>query len=440
MDIYENDDLKPETADVPEETQEEAATQPQTEPAQFVVNPEPNAEEPWEPEKKKKHPRTLRTVLALVLVAAVSCSLTSLFYLSRLTAQEKRTEQMLSQLRDQVADLQEELDSKSFTGNGNSVSGSDNEGTDGGMTPGQVYAKTVKSVVCITSQARSENAGQITTSVSNGTGFIITGDGYIVTNYHVIEGASVLTVTTYDGDDYTATVAGYDAGNDLAVLKVEAQDLQAVTIGSSDDLIEGDQVVIIGNALGELTATLTVGYVSGVDRVVSTDGSLINMLQTDAAVNPGNSGGPVFNMNGQVVGIVTAKYSGTTSSGASIEGIGFAIPIDDVTKKISDLKDYGYITGAYLGVLVQDMDQDIAQYYGLPMGAYVSEATVGYCANAAGVKAKDIIIALGDYQVTSINDLTRALQNFQGGDVTTITVWRSGIEVVLDITLDAKTG
>ena len=162
------------------------------------------------------------------------------------------------------------------------------------------------------------------------------------------------------------------------------------------------------------------------------------MLQTDAAINSGNSGGPLFNMKGEVVGITTAKYSGTTTSGATIEGIGFAIPMDDVLKKITDLRDYGFITGAALGVMVHDVDKATAEYYGLPMGAYVVEVVAGNCAAAAGVQPKDIIVAVGDDMVTSLNELSRVLEQYRGGEQTTITVWRGGKEVVLDITLDPR--
>lgn len=413
---------------------------PVPEQIQFEVAQEP-APQPVQPPKRKKKRtfgRILRTAVALLAVAAISCSVTAGIYSSRLTAQSKRTEQLLTQLQQQINDLREELDSKSFTGNGNSISGSDNTTPDGSLTPGQLYAQAVHSVVAITNEIVINNGGQVTTGSSSGSGFILSEDGYIVTNYHVVEGATNLTVTTYDGTNYAAQLRGYDATNDLAVLKIDAARLQSVKLGSSSDLIVGDKVAVIGNPLGDLTATLTVGYISAKDRVISTDGSLINMLQTDAAVNPGNSGGPIFNMNGEVVGIITAKYSGMTPTGATIEGIGFAIPLDDVTKKIEDLVQYGYVTGGYLGVLVHDVDRTTAEYYGLPYGVYVSGVTDGYCAKAAGVQVKDIIIALGDQQITNMNDLTRALQQYQGGETTTITVWRAGMEKVLEITLDAK--
>ncbi len=407
--------------------------------------PEAPAEEPVLVEeapaskgKKNIFGKAVRILAALLAVGVISSWVTGAIYASKLAAQEKRTQQTLSQLQQQIKDLQEELNDKSFTGNGNSVSGTGNTTPDGSLTPGQLYAKAVHSVVAITAQLQVNSGSQVSTAVSSGSGFILTSDGYIVTNYHVVEKAATLTVTTYDGTNYTAKLRGYDPTNDLAVLKIDAARLEPVTMGSSDDLIVGDQVAVIGNPLGDLNATLTVGYVSAKDRVVSTDGSQINMLQTDAAVNPGNSGGPIFNMRGEVVGIITAKYSGLLPSGATIEGIGFAIPVDDVTKKIDDLVKYGYVTGGYLGVLVHDVDRETAAYYGLPYGVYVTGTTPGYCAEAAGVKAKDIIIALGDAAVTNMNDLTRALQEYKGGEKTTITVWRAGMEITLDITLDAK--
>jgi serine protease Do len=181
-----------------------------------------------------------------------------------------------------------------------------------------------------------------------------------------------------------------------------------------------------------------VGYISAKERDVNTDGFTINMMQTDAAINSGNSGGPLFNMRGEVIGITTAKYSGTSSGGATIEGVGFAIPIDDVQGILSDLTTYGYITGAYLGVKVSDMDAAAADYYGMPVGAYVQEATEGYAAQRAGIREKDIIVALGSIRVENVNDLTRALRSFKAGERTTVTVYRGGREMVLDIVLDEK--
>ena len=394
-----------------------------------------------QPEKPKKVPkqhsgkagrRVLAAVLVVVVVAA-GCLITGFSVENRL---EKQYQESLSQMNEQISDLQKQITSAAKD-SGSSVSGSPVASGDS-LTPGQVYAQNVNSVVTITCTVQTRTYGQTATGTSSGSGFILTSDGYVVTNYHVIENATAITVTTHDGTEYPATVKGSDSNNDVAVLKVEATDLPPVTLGSSDDLVTGDMVVAIGNPLGTLSATQTVGYVSGKNREVTTDNTVINMIQTDAVINPGNSGGPLFNMRGEVVGITTAKYSGTTSSGASIEGIGFAIPIDDVQGIIGDLQNLGYVTGAYLGVTVQDMDSDVASRYGLPSGAYVASVVSGGAADRAGIQAKDIITALGDTEVTSMTSLTRALRNYKAGDTTTVTVYRGGQSLNLTITLDER--
>lgn len=341
-------------------------------------------------------------------------------------------EEKLESLRQQIAE-------NSYIGSGDSVSGTPNVSVDGGLTPAQVYAANAKSVVAISCSNLGNYFGQTMESTSAGSGFILSADGYIVSNYHVVEGAKTIKVVTWSGKEYTAKYVGGDESNDIALLKVEAQDLTPVKLGSSDALIVGDQVAAIGNPLGELASTLTVGFVSAKDRIVTTDGSRINMLQTDAAINPGNSGGPLFNMKGEVVGITTAKYSGTTDSGASIEGIGFAIPIDDVLGMLDDLKEYGYVTGAYMGVTVSDVPSEDAALYGLPMGVLVHEVTAGSCSQKAGLRPQDIIVGLGGYEIENMNDLTRALRKFKAGDTVTLTVYRHGAgETVLNITLDEK--
>ena len=435
----------------PETSEISAAEQPNDIPEAFSPR-SPFADSPYEmpeepipaPQKNqpnKQHKGTAKNVLkralwAVLIVALVagSCIATA-SYLNRYWAGvNQHTEE---RFQAQLNDLQQQIKDSSFTGNGNSISGTPNTGVGDGLTPGQVYAQNVKTVVAISNQVTTNIYGQASETASSGTGFIISEDGYIVSNYHVVEGATTLTVITWDGTEYTAKFIGGDEPNDLAVLKIEATGLQAAKLGSSDDMIVGDMVAAIGNPLGELTSTLTVGYVSAMNRDVNTSGAQINMIQTDAAINPGNSGGPLFNMKGEVIGITTAKYSGTTNSGASIEGIGFAIPLDDVINKITDLRDVGYITGAYLGVMVQDADPSLS-YYGIPMGAFVREVTPGSCAQAAGILAKDIIVAVGDREIGGLNDLSRAMQTFQAGDVTTITVWRGGQKLQLEITLDAK--
>ncbi|MEA4965716.1 MAG: trypsin-like peptidase domain-containing protein [Oscillospiraceae bacterium] len=306
---------------------------------------------------------------------------------------------------------------------------------DKSLTPSEVYNAYVESVVGIANEGTTTNVfGQVSASASSGSGFIISEDGYIVTNYHVIEDATKLTVTLYSGDTYEATVIGYDSSNDVALLKIDATGLTPVSIGDSDDLQVGETVCAIGNPLGELTYTLTTGAISAKDREVNTDGTPISMLQTDCAINEGNSGGPLFDMNGNVIGITTAKYYGDT-----IEGIGFAIPINDVMSIVADLKEYGYVKGRpYLGVTVKDLDSDTASTYGLPVGAYVNSVVEGSCAATAGLQQGDIITGLGDYEVSTYTDLVAALKNFAAGDTTTLKVYRSGSELTLTITLDEK--
>ena len=397
--------------------------------------------QPQPPKAKKPRKKMTwkgRTAIAAVLALAVvagSCGITAALVNNHWEREMDELEQEMEQRIEQLEDhLESRPDAEVISGT--SVS-------NGGLNPSQVYAMNVSSVVSISNYATVSGnfwgglPGQ--QMVSSGSGFIVSEDGYVITNYHVVEGAEKLTVTTHLAEEYEAQLIGHDELNDVALLKVEATGLDAVAIGSSDDLIVGDQVVAIGNPLGELTSTQTVGYISGKDRSVATDGSIINMLQTDAAINSGNSGGPLFNMKGEVVGITTAKYSGSSGSGASIEGIGFAIPIDDVMGMIDDLRDYGYVKNqAYLGVEVMDMDSSTASMYSLPQGSYVAKVVEGGSADRAGVQEKDIIIAIGEHTVSGNSELTVALRRFSAGDTTTITVFRAGQELVLDITFDEK--
>ena len=399
-------------------------------PPQYAAPKKPKAK------KKKKSGgfwKKAGAVAAAAALVATGCLITAA---SVNRYWENRSAQTTSQFNQKIRDLQQQIDGLTGKTSGNSTSGSPVAAI--GLTPSQVYAKNVSSVVAISSTVQTSYYGLVTEGASTGSGFILTADGYVVTNCHVVEGATSVDVVMHSGESYPAQIVGTDATNDLAVLKVDGQNLPAAVIGSSDALIIGDMVVAIGNPLGELTATQTVGYVSGKDREVTTDGTIISMIQTDAAINPGNSGGPLFNMNGEVVGITTAKYSGTTNSGASIEGIGFAIPIDDVMSIIEDLKEFGYVTGAYLGVTVENTDEESAAMFGLPVGAYVRTVEPGSAADRAGIQPKDIIIDLGGFKVTGITTLTRALRDFDAGDVTTVTVIRSGAQVTLDITLDEK--
>ena len=400
----------------------------------YDSHPQPEAPKPRHIRPKTgKRPKAKRiaAVLAAAAVLAGSCALTYCLAASRARAENTQT---VAALNRQLESLQAQVNSLSRNGGASQVGAIPAEG----LTPGQVYARNVDSVVAISCDTRMTINGQSMEATVTGSGFILTEDGYIVTNYHVVEDAAAVTVTTQSDETFDAEVIGHDSTADMALLKVDAEGLQAVTLGSSSELIIGDMVVAIGNPLGTLNATQTVGYISGINRQISSENNYTAMLQTDAAINSGNSGGPLFNMKGEVVGITTAKYSGTSSSGATIEGIGFAIPIDDLKKSLTELQTKGYISSAYLGIKGMDVSEDAVQTYGLPRGAYVDSVEAGSPAAEAGLAAKDIIIGLGDQKIASFSDLARTLRDFAPGDETTVTVYRAGRELTLSITLGEK--
>jgi serine protease Do len=304
------------------------------------------------------------------------------------------------------------------------------------MTPAEVYAANVNSTVGITTSITTNWWGYQTTSAASGSGFILTEDGYILTNYHVIEGSSSITVTLYDDTSYEATLVGYDESNDIAVLKVDATGLAPVVLGDSDDLNVGDTVVAIGNPLGELTFSLTQGAISALNRQVTLSSDLtMDLIQTDCAINSGNSGGALFNLYGEVIGITNAKYSSSgSSSEASIDNIGFAIPINSVRGIVQSIIEKGYISKPYIGVYYSDVDEK-SQAYGLPQGASIDSVIEGSAAETAGLQANDIITAVNDTQITCGSDLADAVGAVSPGDVLTLTVYRQGQTIQLTLTV-----
>ena len=403
------------------------------------VPPRPRpAERPPQPPQK----RPLLPLFALLACIGILVLLLTVFLITNgriagLKDQLDAYEQHIEQLEDQLAAGQ--------SGTVSQLKPATNDmpvrvpSAEGAMTPAQVYAQCVNSVVAIDCVTTGRNTfGQYVEAASSGSGFILSEDGYIVTNYHVVENCSKIEIAMYDGTVYEAEYIGGNEANDIALIKVEAKNLPPVVIGSSSDLVVGDQVVAIGNPLGELASTLTVGYVSAKDRIVTSEGTQINMLQTDAAINPGNSGGPLFNMYGEVVGITSAKYSGTTDSGATIEGIGFAIPTDDVIMMLEDLRTFGHITGGYLGVTVTEVSEEATELYGLPQGVLVRDVMPGSCAERAGMRSQDIIIDIAGNEVKNLNSLSRALNKCKAGQEVSVTVYRSGKEVELTVVLDAR--
>ena len=315
------------------------------------------------------------------------------------------------------------------------------------MTPEQLYAANLASCVGITVNTTVNIFGQTSTSAASGSGFVLSQDGYIATNYHVIESAVndasvTIQVSFANGDKYDAKLVGGEKDNDVAVLKIEASGLTPVTLGDSSKLVVGESVYAIGNPLGELTYSLTDGLVSALDRLITTgengDTTTLNVLQTNCAINPGNSGGPLFDSYGNVIGITTAKYT-QSSSGVSAEGLGFALPINDVKVLLADIIENGYVTGKpYLGVQVLPVSSD-AQRYGIPAGASVEYVAEGSCAQKDGLQAGDIITAIDGTAIDSPSALTAALStNYRAGDTAVLTVIRSQKELALTVTFDEK--
>ncbi len=321
----------------------------------------------------------------------------------------------------------------------------------GTLTANQIYNLGLKQVVGVNTALNNYNIfGQTTTRAVSGSGFIISEDGYILTNYHVISYAVVyggdLTVLMEDGTSYPAQIVGYVESNDVAVIKIDAKGLTPVTLGDSDKMLVGEWVCAIGNPLGELEYTATFGNISAQDRVITTTDDIsgattsINMFQIDAAVNHGNSGGPVYNSRGEVIGIVTAKYSDAEEG---IESLGFAIPINDAVSIATQLIERGYVTGAGLGIKgtnVEEFYKSYAiEYYNIPSGCYVVEVNEGEAADKAGVQVHDIITAVGGKAVSSIDELKMALRRYAPGDTETLTVYRmnsdlSGQSIELTVT------
>ena len=400
------------------------------------TDPIPTTGGPVGPEKKPKKKRSGLRIAALILACAVvggGAGVGGAMVYNQLTQPQESETTVYESERPQVQTVV------------NSNNGQP-------MTAEQLYAANLDSCVGITVNTTVNIFGQTTTSAASGSGFVLTQDGYIVTNYHVIEDAvndsSVSIVVSFaNGDQYDATLVGGEQDNDVAILKIEATGLQPVALGDSDQLVVGETVYAIGNPLGELTYSLTDGIISALDRLITTSSTnengqtettTLNVLQTNCAINPGNSGGPLFDSYGNVVGIVSAKYT-QSSSGVSAEGLGFAIPINDVKDIFSDLIEHGYVTGKpYLGIQVNAVDES-AQRYGIPAGAVVEYVAEGSCAQEAGLQVNDIITAIDDTAVDSPSALTAALSsNYKAGDTATLTVIRDQQEMQITVTFDEK--
>jgi len=294
----------------------------------------------------------------------------------------------------------------------------------------EVVAKAQKSVVGVASESYSNFSYS-----SAGSGIILSKDGYIVTNNHVVASGESITVTLSDGTAYPAYVIGSDAYTDIAVLKISADGLQAAEIGDSDQVEVGQAAVAIGNPTGQLLGTATAGIISAVNRNVLVNNVVMNLLQTDAAINAGNSGGPLLNQYGQVIGVTSVKVSMT-----GYEGLGFAIPINTVIPIVKELVENGYVTGRPLfGAAGSDLSAMAARFYGLPQGVYITAVDPSYDSYKQGLREGDIVTAVGDTAVQSVSEACAARNTHAAGDQVSLTVYRKGQYVKLTIKLGEQT-
>lgn len=315
-----------------------------------------------------------------------------------------------------------------------------------GLTPmslSEISAAYTDSCVCISVTAVTQQGWYQYESAGAGSGFIISEDGYIVTNYHVIDGATSIKVTLNNGDTYDAKLVGGEELNDVAVLKIDGvSGLKPVVLGDSDDLVVGEQVCTIGNALGTLSFSQTSGHVSSTGRSITmSDGTVMtNMIQTDCTINSGNSGGPLFDSYGRVVGITSAKLSNNGDSrSASIEGIGFAIPINDIVGIVTDFMEYGYVTGRpYMGITVETVGETDQRRFGFPQGAVVTSVEEGSCAQKAGLRQGDVIVKMDDTEITDMNQMVSVKNRYRAGQTAQLTVYRMGETLTLTITFDEQ--
>ena len=354
-----------------------------------------------------------------------------------------------------VTEYVDKSSSSGLTADTISLLGKTNKSSDETLATEDIVDKLLPSVVGIQSEftyTTQNYAGMFgyggksssQTATGTGTGVIISEDGYIVTNAHVIYDsenncglADTIKVILSDDTDYTAEVIGYDTDYDLAVLKIKADGLTAAEFGNSDSLRLGESVIAIGNPLGfQLKNTVTAGIISGLDRQISINEQSMNLIQTDTAINSGNSGGPLINKSGQVIGINSSKMS-SSYSGASIDNIGFAIPSNEAAKVVKDLIDHGYVTGKpQLGINYENVTETDSYRYNIPVGVYVTSVDEGSAAEKAGLRSGDVITAIDDTEVKTGEELNAQKNLHSAGDTVTITFTRSKKTHTVELTLD----
>mgnify|MGYP003096805272 FL=1 len=419
----------------PQPEPEAAYTAPQTDNGAGGATPPVHPVQPQDaqpPKKKKKFngKHVARSAVALVLAAAMGFA--GGFVGAKFGGSGKVVIQQVAP--SSTAD--------SASGSDSSITAASSSGSS--LTTEQVADLVSPSVVVITTEqvvySQWSWYGQNQVESGAGSGVIISSDGYILTCAHVVDGASTITVTIGD-KDYTATLVGEDTTSDIAVIKIDADGLTPATVGNSDSLKVGQSVMAVGNPLGELGGTVTGGMVSALNRSVTIQGSssvnTMSLIQMDASVSPGNSGGGLFNMNGELVGIVNAK-----SSSSDAEGLGFAIPINDAIKVAQELLENGYVTGRpYLGItyLAVTDAQTAAQLGVNAYGVYVVEVVKGGPAEKAGLQAGDRIVSVDGTEIASKDDLGTLMQKHAAGDTLSITIARDGQMQTVNVTLGEKT-
>ena len=419
----------------PQPEPETAYTAPQTDNGAGGATPPVHPVQPQDaqpPKKKKKFngKRVARSAVALVLAAAMGFA--GGFVGAKFGGSGKVVIQQVAP--SSTAD--------SASGSDSSITAASSSGSS--LTTEQVADLVSPSVVVITTEqvvySQWSWYGQNQVESGAGSGVIISSDGYILTCAHVVDGASTITVTI-DDKDYTATLVGEDTTSDIAVIKIDADGLTPATVGNSDSLKVGQSVMAVGNPLGELGGTVTGGMISALNRSVTIQGSssvnTMSLIQMDASVSPGNSGGGLFNMNGELVGIVNAK-----SSSSDAEGLGFAIPINDAIKVAQELLENGYVTGRpYLGITYLAVtDAQTASQLGVnAYGVYVVEVVKGGPAEKAGLQAGDRIVSVDGTEIASKDDLGTLMQKHTAGDTLSITIARDGQMQTVNVTLGEKT-
>ena len=419
----------------PQPEPETAYTAPQTDNGAGGATPPVHPVQPQDaqpPKKKKKFngKRVARSAVALVLAAAMGFA--GGFVGAKFGGSGKVVIQQVAP--SSTAD--------SASGSDSSITAASSSGSS--LTTEQVADLVSPSVVVITTEqvvySQWSWYGQNQVESGAGSGVIISSDGYILTCAHVVDGASTITVTIGD-KDYTATLVGEDTTSDIAVIKIDADGLTPATVGNSDSLKVGQSVMAVGNPLGELGGTVTGGMISALNRSVTIQGSssvnTMSLIQMDASVSPGNSGGGLFNMNGELVGIVNAK-----SSSSDAEGLGFAIPINDAIKVAQELLENGYVTGRpYLGITYLAVtDAQTASQLGVnAYGVYVVEVVKGGPAEKAGLQAGDRIVSVDGTEIASKDDRGTLMQKHAAGDTLSITIAREGQMQTVNVTLGEKT-